>query len=61
MLKTIPALYAAANIPYDVKTLYACYFYGSHDWYIAELDPETGRAFSYSPGHGGRDDKGPAG
>lgn len=26
---------------------------GSHDLYIAELDSETGRAFSSSPGHPG--------
>lgn len=51
MLKTIPALYATENIPCEAKTLYAHYFYGGHDWYIAELDPETGRAFSYCPGH----------
>jgi len=35
------------------RTTDAHHFYGSHDWYIAELDPETGRAFSYSPGHSG--------
>src|ERR1019366_466132 len=37
MLKTIPALYATENIPCEVKTLYAHYFYGGHDWYIVEL------------------------
>ena len=53
MLKTIPALYATEDVPCAKKTLFAHYFYGSHDWYIAELDPETGRAFAYCPGHPG--------
>jgi hypothetical protein len=50
MLKTIPALYATEDVPCTDKTLFAHFFYGDHDWYIAELDPETGRAFSYCPG-----------
>ena len=54
MLKTIPMLYATENIPCEVKTLYAHYFYGGHDWYIVELDPETGRAFSYCPCYPGQ-------
>ena len=54
MLKTIPVLYATENIPCEVKTLYAHYFYAGRDWYIAELDPETGRAFSYCPCYPGQ-------
>lgn len=50
MLRTIPALYATEDTPLDVKRLHAHYFLGSHDWYIAELDPEAGRAFGYSTG-----------
>jgi hypothetical protein len=50
MLKTIPALYATERTPLDEKTLHAHYFFGDHDWYLAELDPDAGRAFGYSTG-----------
>ena len=53
MMQAIPALYATESVPSADKTLYAHYFLGSHDWYVAELDPETGRAFSYCPGFPG--------
>jgi hypothetical protein len=53
MIRTIPALYATEHTPIPDKVLYAHYFVGRSDWYIAELDPETGLAFGYADlGHG---------
>ena len=48
MLKTIPALYATEATPLAEKTLFAHYFLGACDWYVAELDPETGLAFGHA-------------
>jgi hypothetical protein len=48
MLKTIPALYATEDSLLAEKTLHAHYFLGACDWYVAELDPETGLAFGHA-------------
>jgi hypothetical protein len=48
MLKTIPALYATEDTSLAEKTLHAHYFLGACDWYVAELDPETGLAFGHA-------------
>jgi hypothetical protein len=50
MLRTIPALYATEDVPCAEKTLYSHYFFQGYDWYIAELDSDTGRAFAYCHG-----------
>jgi hypothetical protein len=48
MLSTIPALYATENLRLDQKMIYAHYFVAGCDWYVAELDPETGLAFGHA-------------
>lgn len=48
MLKSIPALYATEDTSLAEKTLHAHYFLGACDWYVAELDPETGLAFGHA-------------
>jgi hypothetical protein len=45
LLRSIPRLYATEEIECDGKALLAHYFVGGCDWYVAELDPETGDAF----------------
>lgn len=45
MATTIPALYVAKSMPGADKTLHAHYLLDGRDWYIADLDQETGRAF----------------
>lgn len=54
-LARIPALGATEATPCDEKVLHLHYFQGSADWYVAELDPETWRAFGWAritPGGG---------
>ncbi len=48
MLQRIPLLYATEDTPLPGKTLYVHYVVGACDWYVAELDPTTGRAFGYA-------------
>jgi hypothetical protein len=53
--KRIPALYATENTPLTSKTIYLHYFVGGADWYVAELDSDTGEAFGWAeiiPGGG---------
>jgi hypothetical protein len=53
ILRSVPALYATENVPLCEKMIHAHYFIGGCDWYLAELDPETGLAFGYAdPGCG---------
>jgi hypothetical protein len=53
MIQTIPALYATEQVDLPDKQLLAHYFVGGCDWYVAELDPQTGDAFGYADlGHG---------
>jgi hypothetical protein len=49
ILKKIPALYATDGIiePED-KMIYLKYFSAAGDWWIAELDPDSGMAFGYA-------------
>lgn len=48
MMTTIPDLYATEDTPMESKTLYAHYFLGGCDWYVAELDKATGEAFGHA-------------
>ena len=48
LLRTIPRLYATEDMPLQEKVLHAHYFVGGCDWYVAELDLETGDAFGYA-------------
>lgn len=48
MIRTIPKLYVTEDLPLDEKVLHAHYFVGGCDWYVAELDHETGDAFAHS-------------
>ena len=43
----IPPLYATVDTPAENKTIYAHYFAGNADWWLAELDPDTMKAFGY--------------
>ena len=43
--RAIPALYATESTPTTAKTLHLHYFVGGHDWYVAEVDRQTGEAF----------------
>lgn len=47
VLATIPGPYETEDIPLDDKVLHLHFFVGGSDWYIAELDPETGEAFGW--------------
>src|SRR5437763_16878759 len=44
----IPRVYATEHIPLDDKLLHLHYFTAACDWWIAEYDPESGRAFGYA-------------
>ncbi len=46
-LKAVPPLYSSEDIEAAHKTIYVKYFGGPMTWYVAELDPETGIAFSF--------------
>lgn len=48
VLSTIPNLYGTEDVPIDRKTVVLHYFVGGADWYIVELDPETGIAFGWA-------------
>lgn len=48
VLANIPGLYETEDIRLDDKVLHLHYFVGGSDWYIAELDPETGEAFGWA-------------
>jgi hypothetical protein len=45
---SIPRVYATEHIPLNEKVLYLHYFTAACDWWIAEYDPECGRAFGYA-------------
>ncbi|MEU8893667.1 DUF2958 domain-containing protein [Streptomyces sp. NPDC048442] len=47
VLASIPALYASEDVSLAEKVLHAHYFVGGCDWYVAELDPESGLAFGW--------------
>lgn len=48
VLRRIPKLYETDGQDFDEKTIWAHYFVGAWDWYIAELDPETNEVFGYT-------------
>jgi len=48
LLARTPGLYETEDTPLAEKTLYAHYFVGGCDWYVAELDHETGLAFGHA-------------
>jgi hypothetical protein len=46
ILSKVPALGATENIPFEEKKFHLHYFTGgAANWYIAEFDPKTGKAF----------------
>lgn len=47
VLRRIPAIYATENTPAADKTVWVHYFAASGDWYLTELDQETGEAYGY--------------
>lgn len=51
----IPRLYGTEDVPLADKVIHLHYFTGSCDWWIAELDPETGEAFGFACLNGDRD------
>jgi hypothetical protein len=52
--KKIPGLNTTDGEEFDDKFVYLHYFGPSQDWYIAEVDQETGLAFGYADlGFGG--------
>jgi hypothetical protein len=48
LLARIPGLYETEDTPLPEKTLYIHYFIGGSDWYVAEIDHETGLAFGHT-------------
>lgn len=47
-LATIPAIYGTEDTPCAEKIVHLHYFVGACDWYVVELDAETGEAFGYA-------------
>jgi hypothetical protein len=43
----VPGLYETDHIPAEAKLIALHYFCAAGDWWIAELDPESGLAFGY--------------
>lgn len=48
VLDKIPPLYGTEATPTDETVIWAHYFLLAADWWIAELDPESGMAFGYA-------------
>lgn len=44
----VPGLYATEHVDLADKVLHLHYFTSAADWYVAEMDPETGVAFGYA-------------
>lgn len=44
----LPALYSTEPTPVPDKLIVAHYFIGACDWWVAEYDPEDGRAFGFA-------------
>lgn len=44
----IPALYSTEATPAEGKNIWLHYFVAACDWYVAELDPDSGLAFGYA-------------
>lgn len=52
VLASVPALYDTEHIPAEDKAIHLHYFVADCDWWIAELDPDSGLAFGYVRLHG---------
>ncbi|MEU6680847.1 DUF2958 domain-containing protein [Streptomyces sp. NPDC046925] len=55
VLATIPPLYATEETTAPEKILHLHYFVGGSDWYVTEIDPESGISFGWAevtPGGG---------
>lgn len=48
VLADVPPVYATENVPPADKTVWLHYFVGSADWWLVELNPESGLAFGYA-------------
>lgn len=48
VLAAIPNLYGTEGVAVSEKQVLLHYFVGGADWYIVELDPETGLAFGWA-------------
>ncbi|WP_327393787.1 DUF2958 domain-containing protein (plasmid) [Streptomyces sp. NBC_01186] len=48
ILSQIPPLYATEDVPLLDTEVHLHYFAGGMDWYVAELDPESGLAFGWA-------------
>lgn len=44
---TIPSLYETEDVPMLDKTVHVHYFVAAADWWLFELDPETGNALAF--------------
>lgn len=55
-LKKAPALYVTEEIPAENKTVIAHYFSSNSDWWIVEVDKESGTVFGYTIMNGWTDD-----
>lgn len=47
-LAEIPEVYATDGVPFENKMIYLHYWLGGWDWYVAEIDRETGEMFGYA-------------
>lgn len=47
-VRKIPGLYQTEDVPVDEKIVHLHYFGPSQDFYIVEVDPETGLAFGFA-------------
>jgi hypothetical protein len=48
LIENAPPLYATSDVDTSDKLLITHYFLASCDWYVVELDPETGDAFGFA-------------
>lgn len=53
VLAKVPALRSTEDVPFEEKRFHLHYFTGGADWYIAELDQDTGKAFGLMNPSGG--------
>lgn len=47
-LVAVPAPYATEEVPCEEKILHLHYFAGGSDWWVAEVDQQTGQAFGFA-------------
>lgn len=46
-LRTAPPLYATEDIPKDEKVVVARFYLGTSEWFVCEVNPETGVGFGF--------------